>query len=803
MEKKRPPRWLKSTAAGLLAVSFLFSINAAFAAEFRAESGATPQIVTGIPQFNNWLVSLNTNLNLAPQDLAAISYHASQVMVPTQVGVEPAPMSVRYDPVTAKIEFIPQAAQTALALPTPAAIELSNLPQLRQNLEQSGEAAKGWLEGLKNVSDPQALAGSLNEYFDRSAKASAPSALSFDPQERTAQVLSSNLPANVRPRSDDPEASARHKAALVAWQKSPNKTYVLVNSYSFKDDGTPGLNYYDMRPLAQILWAADPHVNVVFVTAMPVDEAMINHVLNGHKDAVEIRKRVHFVSLNDEGTDFLSQKLLDPKHADKLTEIRSAMERSGAPAVLYPYMGGPYEWQIAKELGIPDSVYASHPSKIYWGTKSGGRKVFKAAMARYTGTPTVRIKIADGAEDVYDVDNAAKALEALQKRHPELAKVAVKLNLGSSGEGNLFPGVWGWDKMTHEERKAALLKKLTDAKVGIPNEKGEIDNFETMMANEGAAIEQFIPGIDRATFPSVQSEILPDGSVRILSSHEQILVDRNNYVGATLSANKAYRKVVERAAYEAAVELSKRGIVGRFGTDFAAVPQADGSYDIYYIENNIRLTGTTHPLVAAAGLTGGSYDGGALRKADERGSVRYKSMDHDVRPNLLGLDVDGFLAHFDKEENHSLLFDPDKRSGVLFHLLPAVKAAGNVGYTIIARTREAVQAIQDRLTESLNRLEVEYLSEKNAADLNTRFTGHDVREQLEEQIGHAVQVKQFKAFLDRHHEHLFGRGSASGIVFHPHGFTVVGANAAELDVLTGEANDLLDKFAQEATAKAP
>lgn len=800
---KKPPRWLRSTAAGLLAAA-LFISSPVHAIDVNTE-GATPKVVTGMPQFNSWLVGLNTNLNLQPQDLAAISYHAAQVMTPAQVGVDPSPISVSFDPLTNKIELVPQAPQTgipALQAPAPMAIELSHLPQLRQNLEQSGAAAKEWLDGLKGASDPQALAGSLNHYFDASANASASSVLAFDPQARTAEVLASNLPANVRPRADDPEASARHKAALMAWQKSPSKTYVLVNSYSFKDDGTPGLNYYDMRPLAQILWAADPKVNVVFVTAMPVDEAMIKHVLNGHKDAEAIRSRVHFVSLNDEGTDFLSQKLLDPKHADKLAEIRSAMERSGSPAVLYPYMGGPYEWQIAKELGIPDSVYASHPSKIYWGTKSGGRKVFKAAMERYTGTPTVRIKIADGGEDIYDVDKAARTLEALQKRHPELAKVAVKLNLGSSGEGNIFPGVWGWDKMTHEERKAALLKKLVDAKVGIPNEKGEIDNFETMMANEGAAIEQFIPGIDRATFPSVQSEILPDGTVRILSSHEQILIDRNNYVGATLSAKKAYRKVIERAAYEAAVELSKRGIVGRFGTDFAAVPQADGSYDIYYIENNIRLTGTTHPLVAAAGLAGGTYDRGALRKADERGSVRYKSMDHDVRPNLLGLDVDGFLAHFDKEENKDLLFDPDRRSGVLFHLLPAVKAAGNVGYTIIANSVMAVEAIQERLTESLNRLEIEYLSEKNASDLNTRFTGHDIREQVEEQIGHANMVKQFKVFVERHPEHLFGRGAASGIVFHPHGYTVIGTEA-ELSVLAGEANDLLDKFSQEATAKAP
>jgi len=63
-------------------------------------------------------------------------------------------------------------------------------------------------------------------------------------------------------------------------------------------------------------------------------------------------------------------------------------------------------------------------------------------------------------------------------------------------------------------------------------------------------------------------------------------------------------------------------------------------------------------------------------------------------------------------------------------------------------------------------------------------------------------VKKFRAFVDRHPEHLFGRGAVSGIVFHPHGYTVIGTEA-ELSVLAGEANDLLDKFSQEATAKDP
>jgi len=462
-------------------------------------------------------------------------------------------------------------------------------------------------------------------------------------------------------------------------------------------------------------------------------------------------------------------------------------------------MGGPYEWQIARELGIPNSVYAAHPSMIYWGTKSGGRKVFKAALSRYKGTKKVRIKLADGAEDVYSPEAAARASEALVARHPESSRVAVKLNLGSSGEGNLFPTVTDWHALPAAAARKNFVDKLAAAKVGVPNEDGSIDTFATMMANEGAAVEEFIPGIDRATFPSVQSEIRPDGSVHILSSHEQILIDGNNYIGANLSADKAYRKVIERAAYEAATELARQGVVGRFGTDFAAIPQKDGGYDVYYIENNIRLTGTTHPLVAAAGLTGGVYQYGALRHETVRAPIRYKSMDHDVRPNLVGMSVDHFLDFFERPDNQDVQFDPQKRAGVLFHLVPAVKAAGNVGYTIIAESRKAVQAIQDRLTELLNKLELEYLSGKRENELTYRYEGHDSRVEVEAKIGHVKTVKAFAAFLRRHPTHVFVRASKAGIVFHPHGYTVVGRNRDEVMYLNATARRLLRQFAEEST----
>ncbi len=804
-------RKLRGALVAMFAACLILSVIPARALAAAFEAGAEAGAASGnsfataasavatIPQFNNWLVSVNAGLRLPPQDLAAISFQAGRAL-----NAAPAGAVVRFDPAAGRIDVIPQAAPAvSAAAPAPAAaapvsIDLKALPELRANVAQAGSGAQAWLEHVGRAQDPQALSDALNRYFDRSGVRAA---ASFDPIERTADVLAGSLPEGLRSQFDS-AAGARQRAALQAWQDAPHRTYVLVNSYSFKDDGTPGLNYYDMRPLAQILWAADPKVDVIFVTAAPVDESMVRHVLQGHPHAEEIRRRVHFVALGDHGADFLSQKLLDPKHAGKLGEIRSLIDRIGAPAALYPYMGGPYEWRIAKELGIPDSVYAAHPSMIYWGTKSGGRKIFKSALSRYRGTTKVRVKLAEGAEDLYDAAAAGDALGELLVRQPELSRVAVKLNLGSSGEGNIFPSVAGWGAMGVEERHRALEAVLRAKPVGIADASGRVDSFADALGAEGAALEAFIPGIARAKFPSVQSEILPDGTVRLLSSHEQILVDGNTYVGARLGADNVYRKVIERAALEAARELAKKGIVGRFGTDFAAIPQENGTWDVYYIENNIRLTGTTHPLVAANGLTGGEYSGGILRDPRTGRESRYKSMDHDVRPNLAGLDVDGFLARFDRADASGLLFDADKHEGVLFHLVPAVKAAGNVGYTIIARTAERVEAVQRRLTEVLNELEIEHRLDGRVVPLH-HFVARDRREGVEAEIGHGPQVKLFQAFLRRDGRDLYHTGADAGIVFHPHGYTVLGRDAAEIADYEARANRLLDAFAAEASSGRP
>jgi hypothetical protein len=687
---------------------------------------------------------------------------------------------------------------TAAAAGRPAAaIEVGSARSLQSKIsELNAHLDRSLPPGAEH--DPEAVGRSLAEFFD----AAAPRRV--NPFVRTTQAMASSfsLPLDASSKTRTPAAQ---KAALKAWQNSPRRTYVIVNSYSYRDDGTPGLKYYDTRGLAQILWAADPNVDVIYLSAIPFDKAMVDHVLQGRADADEIRRRVHFVTTNDDSNDFLTQKLLDSKHAATLTEVRDVIAKIGSPAVLYPYMYGPLEAEVARRLEIPNAVYGMHPSLAYWGTKSGGRRIFKAVIARYQGTRKATVRLADGVGDIYDMPTLVKAVERIRARHlkrtkTELPQIAERLNLGSSGEGNFFPKISDFSRLSEQERAERLRQLNLEKAIGIENPKtGRIDTFVDAMAAEGAEVAAYIPGIETANFPSVQWEIGPDGVARIVSSHEQILIDRNTYIGADYKANRAYRKVLETVALETARELAKKGVVGPGGTDFAAVPQKDGGWDLYLIENNIRMTGTKYPLITAQGLTGATQDSaGVIRRPQDGAEVSYRTSDHDLRPNLAGLGVVPFLEFFDRPENHRVLFDRASLKGAMFHLLAAVQFDGNVGYTLIGSGVSQVRELQRQVSECLDRLEIERITGIKAENLQRRAVARDLREQINAKIGHAKQEKEFRAFLALHPEVAYSPASGRGIIFHPVGYSAIGRNQGDIEEMGRAARRLLAEFKAKA-----
>ena len=70
----------------------------------------------------------------------------------------------------------------------------------------------------------------------------------------------------------------------------------------------------------------------------------------------------------------------------------------------------------------------------------------------------------------------------------------------------------------------------------------------------------------------------------------------------------AYATAITREAVKVGERLAKEGVIGRFAMDFVAVRSADGTWESYAIELNLRKGGTTHPFLTLQFLTDGAYD---------------------------------------------------------------------------------------------------------------------------------------------------------------------------------------------------
>ena len=127
------------------------------------------------------------------------------------------------------------------------------------------------------------------------------------------------------------------------------------------------------------------------------------------------------------------------------------------------------------------------------------------------------------------------------------------------------------------------------------------------MAERGGIVEERISG-DGFCSPSAQLRVLPNGTVEVLSTHDQILGGPHGqtYMGCRLPADPAYATTIGREARKVGERLSREGMIGRFAVDFVAV-QANGGWDAHAVEINLRNGGTTHPVLTLQALTDGEY----------------------------------------------------------------------------------------------------------------------------------------------------------------------------------------------------
>jgi hypothetical protein len=479
-----------------------------------------------------------------------------------------------------------------------------------------------------------------------------------------------------------------------------DESVVVVPSISIERT-TPGsgtvMQAMEERALFLLLLLRQPRLRMIYVTSQPVSEAIVEYYLGLLPGVIpsHARARLTLIPVGDASTTPLSAKLLARPRL--LRRIRSLIPNPGR-SHLIPYNTTPLERDVALSLGLP--MYGADPRLADLGSKTGCRTMFEEL-----GVPCPV-----GAEDLHTVDEIVAGVQSMRVRRPSLTAAIVKLNEGVSGAGNASVDLEGLPDMGSPDEPAAITERL----MGLEpeSEKLTVDAYLAAFAKHGGIVEERISGVTLES-PSVQMRALPDGTVELLSTHDQLLGGKSGqkYLGCVFPANPDYAALIAEPAMVIGRHLASLGVLGRFAVDFVVVQDESGAWTPYAIELNLRKGGTTHPFLTLQFLTDGTYDGERGVFLTPAGTPKYLvATDHFEDERLKALTVTDL---FDIVVNNGLHFDQARRTGVVFHMISCLTECGRVGLTAVGDSPEDAQRIYQEAQSVLLR-EAELASEEGA-----------------------------------------------------------------------------------------
>ena len=441
------------------------------------------------------------------------------------------------------------------------------------------------------------------------------------------------------------------------------------------------------RALFLLLLLRQPRLRMIYVTSQPISESIVEYYLGLLPGVIpsHARARLTLVPVGDASPGSLSSKLLArPK---LLREIRSLIPNPSR-SHLIPYNTTPLERDVALSLGIP--MYGADPRLADLGSKTGCRRMFEEL-----GVPCPV-----GAEDLHTVDDIVAGVQSMRVRRPSLNQAIVKLNEGVSGSGNAVVDLRGLPASGSADEAAAITDRILGMQLEAENLALEV--YLAAFEQHGGIVEERITGV-ALTSPSVQMRALPDGTVELLSTHDQLLGGRSGqkYLGCVFPADPGYAAAIAEPAMVIGRHLAGLGVLGRFAVDFVTVQDGSGAWTPYAIELNLRKGGTTHPFLTLQFLTDGTYDGERGVFLTPSGTEKYLvATDHVEDERLKALTVTDL---FDIVVSHGLHFDQSRRTGVVFHMISCLTESGRVGLTAVGDNPEDARRIYDEAQSVLLR----------------------------------------------------------------------------------------------------
>ncbi|MFN2578161.1 MAG: peptide ligase PGM1-related protein [Pyrinomonadaceae bacterium] len=497
---------------------------------------------------------------------------------------------------------------------------------------------------------------------------------------------------SLTPAQAEAEFDRLQKKLVPLWRSiqtfsQDEQTIVVVPSLTIDFEcSSSELQAYEERFLFLLLLLRQPHARLIYVTSQMIQPNIIDYYLDLLPGVISshARKRLFLVSPLDASTRPLSLKLLErPRLIEYIRSLIIDFDR----AHLVPYNTTTLERDLAIRLGIP--MYGADPKFFPLGTKSGSRRIFAEEGVPY---PL-------GIENLSTIDDVAGAIADMRAQKPELRQVLVKLNEGVSGEGNALVNLEGLTFPGTSERQL-ILDRLQAMKFELPGLTYE--SYVKKLKERGGIVEERISGREFRS-PSAQLRVTPLGAVEMLSTHDQVLggATGQTYLGCRFPADPAYASSIMREAAKVGTRLAHEGVVGRFAIDFVSVREANGEWNSYAIEINLRKGGTTHPFLTLQFLTDGSYDADKGVFTTALGQEKYfVASDHQDSPLYRAFTPDD-LFHI--VASHNIHFDQTRQTGVVFHMMSALGEHGRVGLTAVGNSPAQADALFARAVEILDR----------------------------------------------------------------------------------------------------
>lgn len=442
---------------------------------------------------------------------------------------------------------------------------------------------------------------------------------------------------------------------------------------------------FEERFLFLLLLLRQPMLRMTYVTSQPIDPRIIEYYLALLPGVIPSHAlaRLTLISVGDGTHRTLSEKVLERPRV--LARIARSIPDRGR-CHLIPYNTTRSERDLALALGIP--MYGADHRLADLGTKSGCRRLFR----------DVGVQHPLGVEDLRTRKDVVGAIERILDEKPGVKQVILKLDEGVSGSGNALVDLAGVGGLDGEARRAAVLRSLESMQPELDTLTPD-DMLDALETRRGI-VEERIVGQEILS-PSVQLRVLPDHTIELLSTHDQLLggPSGQRYLGCVFPADPAYSRLISEPALAIARRLADEGVIGRFALDFVVVRDEAGQWSPWAIELNLRKGGTTHPFLTLQFLTDGHYDGDAGAFVTPEGARKHLvATDHLEGEDLRALSV-GDL--FDAVARHDLHFDRSRQEGIVFHMISSITEQGRIGMTAVGDTPERAMELYERAGEVL------------------------------------------------------------------------------------------------------